>query len=164
MNASQYVTVGDKLYTAQPDGTLVPVDTGIVVNGVTYHENADGHLVPAGAIPVAQEAPKTRGRKTTEAVAFVPNQTVEQSNPRRRKTHAAASPQASSARTPRAKADTWTVKESWKGAEPTGGILWRARSCNIPAGKILKADKFELSMLIGAAMVKSGEYKAVKIV
>lgn len=139
-------TIGGIDYVAGLNGSLVPYVAPeveyVVVNGVNYVEQPDGTLVPAGAIPVAQVKPASNTRANRKA------------------TRAPASPKTPETRTAKVLPDVWTSKSAWKGMEPSGAMLWRARSCGVPAGVIVKADKLALSQAIGAALVKSGSVKS----
>lgn len=68
---------------------------------------------------------------------------------RKRTTRAKSGAQASSARKPRKDApEVWTVKESWKGVEPTSGILWAARKYGVAPKLIATGDKYMVSCAI----------------
>lgn len=118
-------------------------------DGETLTEQADGSWMQAGLIPVAQVAPKPRTRKATAG-------------------RAPASPQTPATRKPRAKSDTWVVRDSEANRERTASPKLIASCLHYgmtPAAvvKLQTADAVTASTALGNYLVKKGLYKAVEV-
>lgn len=142
---SALVTFNGTVYSVGADGTMTPVPEvveveTVEVNGRTYREDGSGNLVPVDALKESTPKGTRKGRTP-------------------------AAPKATAARTPRAKASTFAVKESWKGQTPSPRMVAAMLHYGMTPGQVAKvrADKFTCSMALGEHLVKAGKFTGIDI-